>query len=62
MNEPIVECECGARVRLRESARRQVRCPKCSGDLALTHDGQVVPSFKVTPGETQPLCPICQTG
>jgi hypothetical protein len=62
VNEPIVECECGARVRLRESARRQVRCPKCSGDLALTHDGQVVPSFKVTPGETQPLCPICQTG
>ena len=62
MAESVVDCECGARVRLRESSRRQVRCPKCSGDLALTRDGRVVPSFKVATGESQPLCPICQTG
>lgn len=62
MSEPIVECECGARVRLRETVRRQVRCPKCSMDLALTRAGKVLSSFKMTLDETQSLCPICQTG
>lgn len=62
MTEPVVECECGAQVRLRDAARRQVRCPKCSGDLALTRDGRVLSSFNVPPGEAPPLCPICQTG
>lgn len=62
MTESVVDCECGARVRLRASARRQVRCPKCSVDLALTRDGQTLSSFNVPASETQPLCPICQTG
>lgn len=61
MEESVVDCECGARVRLRASARRQVRCPKCSSDLALTRDGRALTSFTVPAGESPPLCPICQT-
>jgi len=62
MTEFIVDCQCGARVRLRDASRRQVRCPKCSSRLALTRDGQVLSLFQVSSGETQPLCSICQTG
>lgn len=61
MTESVVDCECGARVRLRAGSRRQVRCPKCASDLALAQDGRPLSSFTVSDNESPPLCPICQT-
>jgi len=57
----IITCECGAKVRLPESAQgRTLRCPKCNNPLIVSGDSTVVRATKVETA-TGVVCPICQS-
>ncbi|HKD36859.1 MAG TPA: RING finger protein [Pirellulales bacterium] len=59
----VVTCVCGAKVRVPASVGgRSFRCPKCKADFATTSDSQVIASYRIRPGESATVCPICQTG
>jgi len=58
----IVQCECGARVRLpKRLANRSFRCPKCRAGIALTVDAKVLWSRRLGAGDPDATCPICQS-
>jgi hypothetical protein len=58
----IIDCTCGAKVRLpEESAGRAFRCPQCKNGIALTTDGQALPSRPWSLSEGRSSCPICQS-
>jgi hypothetical protein len=58
----IVNCECGAKVRLpEESANRAFRCPVCKAGIALTVDARVLTSARLEPGAPGATCPLCQS-
>ena len=57
----IIECDCGAKVRLPEtSAQRSFRCPRCKHAFALTLDAQMIASHQAQAGDADAQCPICQ--
>jgi hypothetical protein len=68
MTTVIVNCECGAKVRVRtDAASRSLRCPKCKGAIAVPAVGAPpaenslsVSSRPLNVGESV-ICPICQT-
>ena len=61
MSSSIVECDCGAKVRLPErETNRSYRCPKCKKGIAITVDSLVLNSVTVDVGQHS-TCPICQT-
>ena len=58
----IVNCTCGAQVRLpEEPTGRAFRCPQCKNGIALTTDGQALPSRPWSLKEGRSSCPICQS-
>jgi hypothetical protein len=61
-SDTIIDCGCGAKVRLpKESGQRVFRCPACKTALALTLDAKVLSSRQLTAGDAGATCPICQT-
>lgn len=58
----VVSCQCGARVRLPESAASvAARCPRCKAELPAAGVGPIVTSALAGPGASGATCPICQT-
>ena len=57
----IVQCECGANVRLPvDPKQRSFRCPKCKSALLMTVDHRIITTEKIGPDVVR-SCPICQT-
>lgn len=57
----VVSCQCGARVRLPESAGLAVRCPRCKAELPAAGVGPIVTSSLAGSQGPGATCPICQT-
>ncbi len=61
-DQSIVECRCGARIRVpTDRAGRTLRCPKCSDQLLVSVSATLLESTQLKPGEDGAVCPICQT-
>ena len=61
-DSPIIECECGAKIRLpKQRANRAFRCPRCKQGIPLSAGAKVLPTKKAGPRIAGSTCPICQT-
>ncbi len=58
----IVNCPCGANVRLPSKKRKSsFRCPKCKDAIPLTINASVLEIRQLGPGDSDATCPICQS-
>jgi Prokaryotic RING finger family 1 len=58
----VVECNCGARIKLPESrAGAVMRCPRCKSELVLAGEGRIITARLADPKAQGGICPICQT-
>jgi len=59
----IIQCECGARVRLpSDHTTRSLKCPQCDQPILLTASAKPITSARLSTGDEGVTCPICQTG